>query len=377
MKILIMNGPNLNMLGVREPEIYGSETLSHINSYILKTFEGSDVELDFYQSNHEGDLIDKIHSTIDIYDGVVYNPGAHTHYSYALRDAISSVPTPYVECHLSDINNREPFRKKSVIRPACEEQVYGKGKDSYVEAINLFLNNTGDIFWKRDVKTDDEIKILKEAQRRSDEAFLKTLPYIKEGMTELEVRDILEKNLYDCGAEDLSFPTIVGAGSNGANPHAEPSNNVLKCGDAVVIDFGIKYKNYCSDTTRTVFVGEVSDKIKRAYVAVREANETVEKELKPGMIGAQAHELSLSILKKHGLGDKMPHGLGHGVGIDIHEKPVLAPRGKQKLKANQVMTVEPGVYFEGEFGIRLEDTGVLTDDGYKPFGTLTHEMIIC
>ena len=377
MKILIMNGPNLNMLGVREPEIYGSETLSDINNYILKTFEESDVKLDFYQSNHEGDLIDKIHSTIDIYDGVVYNPGAHTHYSYALRDAISSVPTPFVECHLSDINNREPFRKKSVIRPACEEQVFGKGKDSYVEAINLFLNNTGDIFWRRDVKTDVEIEILKEAQRMSDEAFLKTLPHIKEGMTEIQVRDILEKNLYDCGAEDLSFPTIVGAGSNGANPHAEPSNNVLKTGDAVVIDFGIKYKNYCSDTTRTVLIGEVSDKIKHAYVAVREANETVEKELKPGMSGSQAHELALGILKNHGLGDKMPHGLGHGVGIDIHEKPVLAPRGKQKLKANQVMTVEPGVYFEGEFGIRLEDTGVLTDDGYKPFGTLTHEMIIC
>lgn len=377
MKILIMNGPNLDMLGVREPEIYGSETLFNINDYIVNTFKSEDVEFDFYQSNHEGDLIDKIHSTIGKYDGVVYNPGAHTHYSYALRDAISSVSTPFIECHLSDINNREPFRKKSVIRPACEDQIFGKGKDSYVEAVNLFLNNTGDIFWRRDVKTDDEIEILKEAQRRSDEAFLKTLPHIKEGMTELEVRDILEKNLYDCGAEDLSFSTIVGAGSNGANPHAEPSKNVLKAGDAVVIDFGIKYKNYCSDTTRTVFIGAVCDKVKRAWDAVREANETVEKELKLGMSGDEAHELALTILKKYGLGDKMPHGLGHGVGIDIHEKPVLAPRGKQKLKVNQVMTVEPGVYFEGEFGIRLEDTGILTDDGYKPFGTLTHDMIIC
>lgn len=377
MKILIMNGPNLDMLGVREPEIYGGETLSHINDYILKTFEGSDAKLDFYQSNHEGDLIDKIHSTIETYDGVVYNPGAHTHYSYALRDAISSVPTPFIECHLSDITTREPFRKKSVIRPACEEQVYGKGKDSYVEAVNLFLNNTGDIFWRRDVKTDDEIEILKEAQRRSDEAFLKSLPHIKEGMTELEVRDILEKNLYDCGAEDLSFPTIVGAGRNGANPHAEPSKNLLKAGDTVVIDFGIKYKNYCSDTTRTVFIGAVSDKVKRAWECVREANEKVEAALHPGMSGAQAHEMALLVLKNYDYGDKMPHGLGHGVGIDIHEKPVLAPRGKQKLKANQVMTVEPGVYFEGQFGIRLEDTGVLTDDGYKTFGTLTHEMIIC
>lgn len=377
MKILIINGPNLNMLGVREPEIYGSETLNDINDYIVNIFKDNGVEFDFYQSNHEGDLIDKIHSTIGKYDGVVYNPGAHTHYSYALRDAISSVPTPFIECHLSDINNREPFRKKSVIRPACEEQMYGKGKDSYVEAVNLFLNNTGDIFWRRDVKTDGEIEILKEGQRRSDEAFLKTLPHIKEGMTELEVRDILEKNLYDCGAEDLSFPTIVGAGSNGANPHAEPSKNVLKAGDAVVIDFGIKYKNYCSDTTRTVFIGAVSDKVKRAWECVREANEKVEAALLPGMSGAQAHEMALCVLRNYDYGGKMPHGLGHGVGIDIHEKPVLAPRGKQKLKANQVMTVEPGVYFEGEFGIRLEDTGVLTDDGYKPFGTLTHEMIIC
>lgn len=372
-----MNGPNLNMLGVREPEIYGSETLSDINDYIVNAFKDEDVEFDFYQSNHEGDLIDKIHSTIGKYDGVVYNPGAHTHYSYALRDAISSVPTPFVECHLSDINNREPFRKKSVIRPACEDQTFGKGKGSYVEAVNLFLNNTGDIFWKRDVKTDNEIEILKEAQAISDKAFLQTLPNIKAGMTEIEVKEILEKNMFDEGAEGLSFPTIVGAGANGANPHAVPGRNILKSGDAVVIDFGIKHKNYCSDTTRTVFIGEVSDKVKRAWECVREANEKVEVALLPSMSGAQAHEMAIEVLKKYDYGDKMPHGLGHGVGIDIHEKPVLAPRGKQKLKANQVMTVEPGVYFKGEFGIRLEDTGVLTDEGYKPFGTLAHEMIIC
>lgn len=139
-KILLLNGPNLNMLGVREPEIYGRDTLDTIEAEVVAYGAERDVQVDCFQSNHEGVLIDKIHEAHWRYDGIVYNPGAHTHYSYALRDAIGSIDTPVVEVHLSDIDAREPFRAISVIEPVCIAQIKGKGKVGYKEAIDLLIS---------------------------------------------------------------------------------------------------------------------------------------------------------------------------------------------------------------------------------------------
>lgn len=138
-KYLLLNGPNLNMLGVREPEIYGRDTLDSIEAEVVAYGAARGVQVDCFQSNHEGVLIDKIHEAHWRYDGIVYNPGAHTHYSYALRDAIGSVDTPVVEVHLSDINAREPFRAISVIEPVCIAQIKGKGKEGYKEALDVLL----------------------------------------------------------------------------------------------------------------------------------------------------------------------------------------------------------------------------------------------
>lgn len=138
-KYLLLNGPNLNMLGVREPEIYGRDTLDSIEAEVVAYGAERGVQVDCFQSNHEGVLIDKIHEAHWRYDGIVYNPGAHTHYSYALRDAIGSVDTPVVEVHLSDINAREPFRAISVIEPVCIAQIKGKGKEGYKEALDVLL----------------------------------------------------------------------------------------------------------------------------------------------------------------------------------------------------------------------------------------------
>lgn len=138
-KYLLLNGPNLNMLGVREPEIYGRDTLDSIEAEVVAYGAERGVQVDCFQSNHEGVLIDKIHEAHWRYDGIVYNPGAHTHYSYALRDAIGSVNTPVVEVHLSDINAREPFRAISVIEPVCIAQIKGKGKEGYKEALDVLL----------------------------------------------------------------------------------------------------------------------------------------------------------------------------------------------------------------------------------------------
>lgn len=138
-KYLLLNGPNLDMLGVREPEIYGRDTLDSIEAEVVAYGAERGVQVDCFQSNHEGALIDKIHEAHWRYDGIVYNPGAHTHYSYALRDAIGSVDTPVVEVHLSDINARESFRAISVIEPVCIAQIKGKGKEGYKEALDVLL----------------------------------------------------------------------------------------------------------------------------------------------------------------------------------------------------------------------------------------------
>ena len=139
MKILVLNGVNLNMLGVREPEIYGRETLEDVNAYIRKMTQDSGVELTFYQSNHEGDLVDQIHMAHTQYDGIVINPGAFTHYSYAIAEALGSVSTPAIEVHISNIHKREEFRHKSVTASSCVGQICGLGKFGYVLAIRALM----------------------------------------------------------------------------------------------------------------------------------------------------------------------------------------------------------------------------------------------
>lgn len=140
-KVLLLNGPNLNMLGVREPAVYGRDTLESIEAEVVAYGAERGVRIDCFQSNHEGVLIDKLHEAHTAYDGVIYNPGAHTHYSYALRDAIGSIDTPVVEVHLSDIEAREEFRRVSVIAPVCIAQIKGKGKLGYKEALDVLLEH--------------------------------------------------------------------------------------------------------------------------------------------------------------------------------------------------------------------------------------------
>ena len=139
MNILVINGPNLNLLGTREPEIYGTDTLKELMMWLETNPISSDQSFKFYQSNHEGEIIDTIQDERQWANGLLINPAAFTHYSYAIRDTISSVAIPTVEVHLSDIHNREEFRQISVISPVCIEQVIGFGKDSYIKGLELLL----------------------------------------------------------------------------------------------------------------------------------------------------------------------------------------------------------------------------------------------
>ncbi len=142
MKILVINGPNLNMLGIREPDIYGKSTYEDLKTYIKEEADKLDIEVSFYQSNHEGDLVDAIQGTHGVFDGIVINPGAYTHTSVALLDAVKAVGVPTVEVHISDPDEREDFRKVSYIRLACIATVKGKGFAGYAEAMKILKQRT-------------------------------------------------------------------------------------------------------------------------------------------------------------------------------------------------------------------------------------------
>lgn len=228
----------------------------------------------------------------------------------------------------------------------------------------------------RGVKDAGEVARLKAAQAITDAAFSHIIGFMKPGMTEREVQIELEDFMVRHGAEGLAFPSIVACGENASSPHAVPGAARLESGQCVVMDFGAKAQGYCSDMTRTVFLGEPSAKLQAGYAAIRDANEQVEEALKPGMTGKEAHELAEHVLAEHGFANKMGHSLGHGVGIDIHEEPLLSPRNGAPLSPGNVVTVEPGVYLAGEFGMRLEDFGVITDDGFEVFTRSTHEMVV-
>lgn len=228
----------------------------------------------------------------------------------------------------------------------------------------------------RAVKDEAEIERLRAAQAITDAAFEYIVGFMRAGMTEREVAFELEQTMRKMGAEDLAFASIVASGANGASPHSIPGDRRLEDGDLVVMDFGARARGYCSDMTRTVAVGHATERTRAIFNAVRAANETVEAMLRPGVTGRAAHERAEYVLAEHGFAGKMGHGLGHGVGIDIHELPVLSPRNEAPLEAGNVVTVEPGVYLSGEAGCRLEDFGVVTADGFEVFTASTHELVI-
>ena len=239
-----------------------------------------------------------------------------------------------------------------------------------------FVETDGFVKKMRAVKDERELSAMRAAQAITDAAFEHIVEFMGEGMTELEVKRELEETMRRLGAEGLAFDSIVASGPNGAAPHSIAGERRLQAGDMVVMDFGARKGGYCSDMTRTVCVGEATPLAREVFAAVREANEAVEAMIRPGRTGAAMHHLAEDVLAHNGFAGKMGHGLGHGVGIDIHELPVLSPRNEAPLEVGNVVTVEPGVYLPGEIGCRLEDFGVVTEDGFEVFTKSTHELVI-
>lgn len=238
------------------------------------------------------------------------------------------------------------------------------------------VETSGVIARLREVKYASEVVRMRAAQAITDAAFSHIVSFIRPGMTEREVQIELEDFMVRAGAETLAFSSIVATGANGASPHAVPGKTVLETGQCVVLDFGARAQGYCSDMTRMVFLGEPDMRMRCAYETIREANEQVGAALRPGVTGAQMHQLAEDVLAQGGFPGKMGHGLGHGVGIDIHEGPVLSPRNDKPLVEGNVVTVEPGIYLPGEFGMRLEDFGIVSRDGFEVFTRSSHDMAV-
>ena len=218
------------------------------------------------------------------------------------------------------------------------------------------LNGKEFIIKKRAIKEEFELESVKKACEIIQRAFYNTLEYVKVGITELQLKNALENEMLKLGAEGPAFDTIVAFGSNGTVPHHETGDTPLTDNTAILIDTGCKVNGYCSDLTRTVFFGEPSEKFIRCYDAVLNANLIALENIKVGDKTCVADAFARDYLKSQNLAEYFTHSLGHGVGLEIHEFPTLSPRTSDTLTENMVFTVEPGVYIDGELGIRLEDT---------------------
>ena len=228
----------------------------------------------------------------------------------------------------------------------------------------------------RMVKTPDEIECIKKAQAIAEDAFRHVLTFIKPGVTEKEIALQLDFYMLSHGAEALSFETIAVTGKKTSMPHGVPDDTVVKNGDFVTIDFGAVYKGYHSDMTRTVAVGKVSQKQKEIYDTVLSAQKAALDILKKGVSCKDADGAARDIIKNAGYGDYFGHGTGHGVGIEIHESPNLSPRSEQILDTGHIVTVEPGIYIPDEFGVRIEDMALITENGYENLTSTPKELII-
>ena len=230
-------------------------------------------------------------------------------------------------------------------------------------AAHVLLEDTVGVIEKvRAVKDSDELVILEKAVEIADSALAAVAPRIEPGMTESRIAWELELEMRRLGAEGAAFDIIVGAGPNGALPHHRADDSVVRRGDPVVIDMGASYKGYNSDLTRTFYVGNPDDEFLSIYSIVLQAQETAIREVRPGMTGQEVDEIARTVIEEAGYKEEFGHGLGHGVGLAVHERPMVVPTSEDVIRNGMVFTIEPGIYISGWGGVRIEDIVVMEDD---------------
>ena len=228
----------------------------------------------------------------------------------------------------------------------------------------------------REVKERFEVDSIVSAQRIAEKALDLVLGMLKPWMTEKEVAAELEYQMTKNGAEGLAFETICVAGANTSRPHGVPTFNKLKAGDFVTMDFGCKVNGYCSDMTRTVALGSATDEMRRVYETVLEAQMAGEKAAHAGIIGKDMDSAARDVIEKAGYGEYFGHGLGHSVGLYIHEGPNASPKENRPLPAGTIVTNEPGIYMPGKFGVRIEDMLYIKEDGVENLTKAPKNLII-
>ncbi|MDE6867677.1 MAG: aminopeptidase P family protein [Clostridia bacterium] len=306
-----------------------------------------------------------------------YLTGISTSFGYVVSDENGSVfytDTRYLEGAANALKGSEITVKKyekleDILKP-YKQVAIPVGRTLYNDYLKLksygldIVDSTPAFVSAMAVKEDYELALIERACSIADRALISLLDSIKEGMSENDVAAHLEYLMRKFGASGTSFETIVAFGKNSSVPHHETGMRKLKFGDVILIDYGCKYGGYCSDCTRTYLFGDDKkhEDFKKAYASVLQAHNLVKEEITCGMTGAEADAVAREYLKKHGLDKYFTHSLGHGIGINVHEFPMLSPKSRDVLLNGMVFSDEPGVYLEGEYGIRIEDS-VTLDEG--------------
>ncbi|MFH1612569.1 MAG: aminopeptidase P family protein [bacterium] len=270
------------------------------------------------------------------------------------------------------------FKKFKIKKLYFEENYF-----SYQEYKNLsqqlhsikFIPSNNLIEKIREVKDDDEIKLLKKAAKIGDKAFQYLLNFIKPDLKEIEVSIELDYFIKKNGGDKIPFDYIIAFGKNCAYPHATATNKKLKKDEMILFDFGVNYKAYNSDITRTIFLGKASEKYKKIYNIVLSAQKIVLEKIKPNIECGKLDLLARNFIDKQGFGKYFIHGLGHGIGLDVHENPYLSKQNNERLKENTVVTIEPGIYIPGWGGIRIEDMVFLGKNKIEILTKSPKEMI--
>lgn len=229
----------------------------------------------------------------------------------------------------------------------------------------------------RSVKSPDEIKLVAASAELASSAFHELLPHIKPGVSERWLALELEFIMKRSGAEEKAFDFIVASGCRGALPHGRPTEKLLQPGEMVTIDFGACFHGYNSDETVTVAVGDPDSKLLEIYAVVKEAHDLAIGAVKPGVECRVLDEIARNHIADCGYGGYFGHGLGHGVGLEIHEKPTLSPRGRQRVEAGMIFTIEPGIYLPALGGVRIEDMVQVTETGCTVLSKVSKELMIC
>lgn len=243
-------------------------------------------------------------------------------------------------------------------------------RDNELVAVGAHIN------FVRSFKDETEIAYIRQAQAITDLAFSEILKVIKVGITEKELAVELEYLMSKNGAEGLAFDTIIASGVNSSKPHAHPSDKKIELGDPITMDFGARYHGYCADMTRTVFVGEPSEEMRKIYEVVALAQKMGINNCYCGIGGKEYDSLCREVIKANGYEQYFTHSTGHSLGIDIHEAPYGSMRSNDILLANQLITCEPGIYIEGVGGVRIEDLLLIKEDSVIDLTTSDKTIII-